>query len=115
MLAANRSQLQDAESMLAQGKRLTVGCLDQGTLQLVPGISDRLASNILAKLPAVLSKPQGLELVHGIGSKTEQKLRKYLVVKPCGIKEDSSEDKLLEASPNLAFRTKKKKHSKAKM
>jgi len=85
----------DAESRLAMGLKLPILCADLAALELISGVSDRLASDLLLnrfKMRASLqghgkqglSEQQALELTHGVGPKTSAKLIQFIsIAEPC--------------------------------
>ena len=83
------NQSNDAESKLALGQRLKLEACDVFALELIPGISDTLAFKMVEKRSTIAetaqylshsSKHRALEIIHGIGKKTAQKLNYYLEV-----------------------------------
>jgi ribosomal protein S13 len=79
----------DAESKFALGHRLDIATVDIYALELIPGISDTLAFKMIAKRSDISETAQylsqsarhrSLEIIHGIGKKTAQKLATYLEV-----------------------------------
>lgn len=85
----------NAESRLAMGLKLPILCADLVALELISGVSDRLASDLLTnrfKMRAALqgggkpglSEQQALELTHGVGPKTSAKLIQFIsIAEPC--------------------------------
>ncbi len=82
-------QPQDSESLLARGKRLWLITADLYSLELLSGISDSLAHEIIKskrdvsahavwKVKKAPDNP--LEYVHGIGEKRAKKFSRYLSV-----------------------------------
>ena len=83
------NHLNDAESKFALGHRLDLATVDVYALELIPGISDTLAFKMIAKRSEINETAQyltpsarhrSLEIIHGIGKKTAQKLADYLEV-----------------------------------
>ena len=77
----------DAESRLALGGKMRFESAEIYELELVPGISDSLAQNILRKKAAILfeaerlpeeKQSKALELAHGVGEKRAESLLRYL-------------------------------------
>jgi hypothetical protein len=77
----------DAESTLATGGKILLSCADLYEIELIPGVSDTLGLEILAKRAAIIQRAadlppaerhRALELVHGIGPKISRKLAPYL-------------------------------------
>lgn len=77
----------DSESLLASGVLLPLQAADLYSLELLPGISDRMAHEILAVRDAILRQARGLpcetryralELAHGIGEKRALSLSHHL-------------------------------------
>ncbi len=75
----------DAESLLASGHPLPLLCADISSLELIPGISDNTAVQLLEKRDAIIraerhgSIEESLQLARGIGTKTATKLARYLI------------------------------------
>ena len=79
--------LTDSESRLAMGAKIPLRTADQFDLELIPGISSKLSTNILKRRDEILKYARGkkpsdhakaLEKAHGIGEKSAQKLYRYL-------------------------------------
>ena len=72
----------DAESQLAAGGRISFRSAGIYELELLSGVSDRLAGNLLAKKGQILAQSgrgsQSLELAHGVGPGTAQRLGEFL-------------------------------------
>jgi hypothetical protein len=74
----------DAESMLAIGDKLPLRCVDMASLELIIGVSDRLATELLAKREEILSAAHmtsmhsALQLARGVGEKTATNLTRFL-------------------------------------
>jgi DNA uptake protein ComE-like DNA-binding protein len=76
-----------SEAALARGGKVTLSGASLGDLLLIPKLSEKHAAAILAQQKEILQKarslpPQkrsvALELVHGIGPKTAQRISNYL-------------------------------------
>lgn len=83
------TSVRDAESRLAAGKRIELCRAGMFELELIAGIADALAFEILRKKRAVLAaaralppgaRHRALELVHGIGRKRAQSLSRHLAL-----------------------------------
>lgn len=64
----------DPESQFAMGHHIPLACADLSTLELIPGVSDTLASSIMLMRPEILdhaargaSPRTSWELAHGVG------------------------------------------------
>ena len=75
----------DAEGRLAAREKLALACADMSGLELISGVSDRLASElvnerkrIVSQAQADLSHEEAMQLAHGVGAATAKKLLKYL-------------------------------------
>ena len=74
----------DAESELAAGGRIPLGCADISSLELIPGISDTIAISLLEKREAIqlafrkTSIESSLQIARGIGPKNASKIARYL-------------------------------------
>jgi|688.fasta_scaffold21971_7 hypothetical protein len=75
LLSAARRSHTDAESLLAQGRLLPLLCSNANDLELLPGVTDRVAGELLAsadtlaRLTPELAPQDALLHVHGIGPK----------------------------------------------
>lgn len=75
---------EDPESRLAMGEKLPLACADISTLELIKGISDTLAFELLEKRYEIMraardgSHLEAIQRAHGVGKKTGEKLLKYL-------------------------------------
>ncbi len=76
-----------AEQQFALGRRIDLSSADLFDLELIPGVSDVLANNIINKREQILAIEKDkikkmnispFELVHGVGKQTAKKLTKYL-------------------------------------
>lgn len=74
----------DPETRLAMGEKLPLACADIATLELIKGISDVLAFELLEKryeiMRAALNEThlEAIQRAHGVGKKTGEKLLNYL-------------------------------------
>ena len=74
----------DPESLLARAEKLPLICLNLAELELIPGMSDTLASSLLSARSKVLSAYRqthnysALTLVEGVAEKRAQTLSAYL-------------------------------------
>lgn len=65
----------DAESLLAQGRKLALGCVTAEDLELLPGVTDRLSTQLLKAAPRIAYSAEesgtesALQQVHGVGPK----------------------------------------------
>ncbi len=82
--------LLDPESNLAAGRPLPLDCVDLWSLELIPGISDALASEIISARGTLHFEPMGvssrqvLRMVRGVGEKKAALLSRYLSINtPC--------------------------------
>jgi len=80
----------DAESELATGDRIPLGCADISSLELIPGISDTIAISLIEKREEIqhsfekTSLESSLQIARGIGPKNASKIARYLdVERPC--------------------------------
>ena len=92
----------DAESLLASGQPLPLTCADRSSLELIPSISDKTASELLERRRDILrasrerSLEESLQLARGIGEKTAPRLARYLTLTgPC-----EGADHYVPLSPN---------------
>jgi DNA uptake protein ComE-like DNA-binding protein len=88
---AKAAAFSDAESLLAINQKLALYRVDLYDLELIPGISERLAEEIITHRDELLrhaaslpknKQHQSLELIHGIGPKTARQLAKYITFEP---------------------------------
>jgi hypothetical protein len=75
-----QAQPADAESMLASGQPIPLLCADMSSLELIPGISDKTALELLEKRNSIILAEESLQLARGIGGKTAARLVRYLAV-----------------------------------
>jgi len=74
----------DPESLLATGATLPLACADMWSLQLITGVSDRMAEELLLKRERIIAAAEtrpladALQLARGIGKKTGVTLAKLL-------------------------------------
>jgi hypothetical protein len=74
----------DAESLLASGQPLPLDCADIPSLELIPGMSDRTAGELLHQRESIrrATRHKGfessLQLARGIGEKTAPRVARYL-------------------------------------
>jgi hypothetical protein len=75
----------DPESTLAARDKLPLACADAANLELIGGVSDTLAFELVEKRDRILNGAQtglhseeALQLAHGIGAATARKLLSYL-------------------------------------
>ena len=76
------------------GFKLSLECADMWSLELLKGVSDTLALELLAKRYEIMraarsaSQVDAIKKAHGIGDKTAEKLLEYLDLKErCDLKE----------------------------
>lgn len=75
LLNTARLNRNDAESLLAQGRPLSLLCSSAQDLELLLGVTDRVASELLreaeslVRLAPVIGEEAAFERVHGIGPK----------------------------------------------
>jgi hypothetical protein len=89
----------DPESLLAQGGRLPLACADMFALELVPGVSDSLASELLRAGPRIINAAQkghsqqaALQIAKGVGVQKSHILTRFISVDgPCAIASNGSE------------------------
>ena len=88
-LLHNIEAINDPEGCLARGARLRLSKANMWALELIPGISDTLADNILTRRKYVRhvaphltegTRHTALEVVHGLGPKSARKLGKYIEI-----------------------------------
>jgi hypothetical protein len=90
-LAASLTLLSDPESLLATGQKMPLACADVASLELISGVSDRMALGLIEQYPRIAtsiregaSAETALQLAHGVGPATAKKLLHYLDVStPC--------------------------------
>jgi hypothetical protein len=74
----------DAETLLAFGARIPLACADIADLELIPGISDRLALELLENRARIIahaestSEREALQLAHGVADRTADKLASFI-------------------------------------
>lgn len=74
----------ELESRLAMGLPMPLACADASDLELLKGVSDTLAFELIKERQTILqaasrgSPSDALQLVHGVGPKTAEKLARYL-------------------------------------
>ncbi len=87
--AVVRAAVDEAEDIFAYGHRISLKNATMYELELIPGVSDTLAKNILEDREKIIKKAitlppkdrhTALELAHGIGVKTAKKLDRYLEI-----------------------------------
>ena len=93
----------DPEGRLAMGYQLPLACANAWSLELIKGISDTLAFELIEKrreiLAAATREPSisALKRAHGVGDKVAPKLLRYLsLTERC---QDSNELKLFKPRP----------------
>jgi hypothetical protein len=75
---------EDPEGRLAMGLKLPLECADMWSLELLKGISDTLALELLDRRYEIMSAAftgsqiEALKKAHGVGDKTGEKLLRYL-------------------------------------
>ena len=76
-----------AEQQFALGRKIPLSSADLYDLELIPGVADNLASNIIEKRSQIILEDQlktknsrklSFEMIHGVGNKTAEKLARYL-------------------------------------
>jgi len=78
----------DAESHFAAGLPFPLACADIIDVELIPGVSDRLATELLASRTGVataaarLPSAEALQLVRGVGPSLGHALSRYLSMEP---------------------------------
>lgn len=78
---------EDPEGRLALGLKLSLACADMWSLELLKGVSDTLAFELLEKRDEILrasrkeSESSALQRAHGVGEKKAQALLKHLSLK----------------------------------
>jgi hypothetical protein len=84
----------DPESALAMGEKLALACADLSSIELIKGISDTLAFELLDKRHDIIraalkgSQLDAIQRAHGIGAKTAEKLLPYIdLTAPCSVTE----------------------------
>jgi hypothetical protein len=74
----------DAETLLAFGARIPLACADMSDLELIPGVSDKLAIELLQKREQIIahardsSPHEALQLAHGVGQHKAEVLASLL-------------------------------------
>ena len=78
----NKKNVNLAEAKLAKGEKLSFKEVNIAELELIPGVSDKMAENILEAREKVLCSDKSvrhpLELVHGVGKKKAKVFEQYL-------------------------------------
>ena len=75
---------EDPEGRLAMGLKLSLACADMWSLELLKGVSDTLALELIDKRYEIMraafngSQVEAIKKAHGIGDKTAEKLLAYL-------------------------------------
>lgn len=75
---------QDPESLLASGQKLAFQCADMWTLELIPGISDTLATELLKERSSILRAARheapevALQRARGVGSAKGRELSRFI-------------------------------------
>jgi len=81
------SQLDNAEALLAKGKKINLCTCNAYDLQLISGISEVLSDNILSKQHDIIKRShtlprktsfKSLEIVHGIGTAKALKFNEFI-------------------------------------
>jgi hypothetical protein len=82
---------EDPEGRLAMGLKLSLACADMWSLELLKGVSDTLALELIEKRYEIMrtaftgSQVEAIKKAHGIGDKTAEKLLEYLDLRErCG-------------------------------
>lgn len=101
----------DPESRLAMGEKLPLACADISNLELIKGISDSLADELLEKRYEIMraalkeSHLEAIKRARGVGEKTAVRLLTYLdLTAPCSITERYEVWEAPQASISLARR-----------
>ena len=84
----------DPESRLAMGEKLPLRCADISSLELIKGISDTLAFELLERRYEIMraalqgSHVEAIQKAQGVGDKTAEKLLPYIdLTAPCSVTE----------------------------
>ena len=84
----------DPEGRLAMGLKLPLECANVWSVELIKGVSDTLAFELLDKRFAIMlaafkgSQTEAIQKAHGIGEKTAEQLLKYLdLTERCEVQE----------------------------
>jgi hypothetical protein len=82
LLVASQS---DPESLIAHGERLPLVCVDMFALELIPGVSDNLATELLSATPRIIQSarrgvPAGtaLQIAKGVGALKSHSLLRFI-------------------------------------
>ena len=91
-----------AETLLAMGEKIPFGCADMSDLLLIPGVSDKSASTLLAQRDRIIAAAAGIPghgspftLAHGIGEKRAALLARFLTFETRSISEQCRAHALL--------------------
>lgn len=102
---SGRTELASAERAFAWGSPISLWDADQWDLELVPGISDRLARRLLAERTSLRAQAdalpsaeawKALTSVRGIGAASAERLRRYLDLRARAKRPASSPETLRE-------------------
>jgi len=80
--------INDPESILAIGDMIPLQCADVASLELISGVSDSLALELINKRAAILSAArtlttdEALQLAHGVGENTAKRLATLISLPP---------------------------------
>ena len=79
--------LTDPESLLATGQKLPLACADVASLELISGVSDRLALELIESYPKMhkavaggVSEEIALKLAHGVGESKAKTLAHFISI-----------------------------------
>lgn len=76
----------DAETALALGLQVPLGCIDATTLELIPKLSTNISSELIKRRDEIIEKSKNmgpesaLREIYGIGEATARHLLKYLAL-----------------------------------
>jgi hypothetical protein len=76
----------DAETALALGLQVPLGCIDATTLELIPKLSTNISSELIKRRDEIIDKSKNvgpesaLREIYGIGEATARHLLKYLAL-----------------------------------
>lgn len=74
----------DAETLLAFGAQIPLACADMSDLELIPGVSDKLAQELLDKRERIIAHARdhsphvALQIAHGVGVRKAEVLSSLL-------------------------------------
>lgn len=89
------SHLDDPESLLATGQQIPFACADMWSLELISGVSDTLADELLERRESILLAARhappdvALQLARGVGATKGRELAKFISMQGACVKRQS--------------------------